>query len=472
MTSPRPPHQRTLHLLLGGALVALSVALDRLLGIPPAWGPAQTAGVTLGLGVVLVGLIARGRLARLSTGLALAGLVALATVAAAELGCRALGHDFAHQERAHLAIPPYFRESTVPLGEVYFRRPGPQRWEGQVLNVRLEQLGIVPNPFAGEEPVVVEYDRDGFRNPPGLEDWDLAVIGDSFTELGYLPHEELFTTMLAGELGLRVKNLGVSETGNLSHLEYLRSYGLAPSTRDVLLVFFEGNDPLETAVERRNLLRFRATGERPMREFERQTSLVRALYGALAGPEPRRVHRLDAAVFTGRGAGRGEPLSVFFAPRPLPEITQQLLDHYAARDPASEAGPDLETTRREVDVEAALEQAFSELAQVVEDHGARAWVAFMPCKARVHHGQLEFTERALPSVRDWQPTDFPGEVRALAERHRIQFVDLTPALVADAREHGALLYNTMYDCHLNRRGSRVVADALVTALRGRLGARD
>ena len=33
-------------------------------------------------------------------------------------------------------------------------------------------------------------------------------------------------------------------------------------------------------------------------------------------------------------------------------------------------------------------------------------VTQMPCKARVHHGQLEFTERALPSVRAWQPTLF------------------------------------------------------------------
>jgi hypothetical protein len=37
------------------------------------------------------------------------------------------------------------------------------------------------------------YDRDGFRNPD-LEDWQVVVIGDSLTEQGYLPEEDLFTS--------------------------------------------------------------------------------------------------------------------------------------------------------------------------------------------------------------------------------------------------------------------------------------
>ena len=48
---------------------------------------------------------------------------------------------------------------------------------------------------------------------------------------------------MAGErLGVRVKNLGVSGTGGFSHAAYLKHYGVAPSTSDAVLVFFEGND--------------------------------------------------------------------------------------------------------------------------------------------------------------------------------------------------------------------------------------
>ena len=71
-------------------------------------------------------------------------------------------------------------------------------------------------------------------------------------------------------------------------------------------------------------------------------------------------------------------------------------------------------------------------------------------------------------VRDWQPTDFPSYVQELAQKHGMRFIDLTPALVAEAQATGSLLYNTMYDCHLNRRGSEVVAATLIEALRGEL----
>ena len=56
--------------------------------------------------------------------------------------------------------------------------------------------------------ITVQYDEAGFRNPAGMLDWDIAVAGDSFTELGYLRHEDLFTTVLGQILDARVLNLG------------------------------------------------------------------------------------------------------------------------------------------------------------------------------------------------------------------------------------------------------------------------
>ena len=459
-----PTAERGIHLALGAAIAGTAAALDPILGIPPAWGPAQTGGVVLGAGVALAGLVLPAGLRSVSTRLALAALSVGVLVALGELGLRAIGHDFARQEQAHLAIPPYFRESTEPLGEVYFKRPGPQTWVGQVLNVRLDQIGVEPNPFADEPELTIRYDSGGFRNEGELEDWDLAVVGDSFTELGYLPHEDLFTTLLARQLGIRVKNLGVSETGNLSHLSYYRHFGDAPSVKDVVLVFFEGNDPLETAMEHRNLRVFERGGPRPVREFERQPSLLRHLYGMLQAPEVKKVHRLDQAIFAGEGEGAGEPLSLFFTPQPLSWVSEQLVAHYERVEP--DFAPE---HHADADAEAALSLAFSGFAQLAAERGVRPWLAYMPCKARVHHGQLEFTERASEKLRTWEPSELPEAIRTLAEAHGLRFIDLTPALVAEARASGSLLYNTMYDCHLNRRGSHLVAEALVEALGGHLG---
>ena len=53
---------------------------------------------------------------------------------------------------------------------------------------------------------------------------------------------------------------------------------------------------------------------------------------------------------------------------------------------------------------------------------------------------------------------------AHSAEHGIRFHDLTPALQAEATSSGELLYNTMYDTHLNARGSRVVGAELARIL--------
>ena len=111
-----------------------------------------------------------------------------------------------------------------------------------MLSTYLKQNGGVDPAYTNEREVTITYDSEGFRNPEDLRDWKMVFAGDSFTELGYLPYEDLFTTHLGALLHTSVKNLGVGYTGTLTQTYYLKLYGKSASTTDAFLVFFEGND--------------------------------------------------------------------------------------------------------------------------------------------------------------------------------------------------------------------------------------
>src|SRR5205814_7470894 len=100
----------------------------------------------------------------------------------------------------------------------------------------------------------------------------------SFVELGYLPMDQLFTTILGQSLGLRVANFGTSYTGPLTQLSYLQDYGIAQSTRRSVIVFFEGNDLSDLSAESADAEKLKLTGKRPYRKFTKQPSAIKAAY--------------------------------------------------------------------------------------------------------------------------------------------------------------------------------------------------
>lgn len=434
-----------LHLLAGAALVLLAITADPILGQASRFGALQATA--LGTGVVLAGagLLDRGRFSRFTADACLVVLAVLGALALAEVTFRAAGFDFnAGRTRAMRAVPPFYRQPTVPLGEGFFRRPGPERWRGPVLFTRLRQLGVHPNPYGGEPSIDVVYDRQGFRNEESLTDWEIAVAGDSFTEMGYLPQRQLFTSLLATALRTRVKNLGASYTGPLTQLAYLRVYGLAPGTRTFVVVFFEGNDLKNLAAEQAALARVKASGRRDLREIPPQPSPVRALATALARARPglelppSRLNYVQAHFRSSRGH---VPVTLVYTPPGRAEVTDE--------------------TRE------AMEGFLRDYAALAVQRGAAAWLAYMPCKERVLHPWLEFAPSTPAALRSWRPTDLPELVREMSARHGVTFLDLTPALAEETGHTGELLYNGVYDSHLNARGSGVVADALAAHLRPR-----
>lgn len=366
-------------------------------------------------------------------------LLVIALWTCAEVGLRIVGYDFNDPRRALKKVPPFYRLPNRPLGEFAYQRPGPLVWKGRPLQSQLANEGFTDRDYADEREVEVVYDRDGFRNPAELEDWEVVLVGDSFTELGYLPHEQLFSSVLASELNCRVKNLGASHTGPLTHLVYLEHFGIAESTRAAVLVFFEGNDLDDLQMESLRRQRSRLPGHLHQDLLTAghvaQLSLTRALFQWFQASRPA-VHG-SAANATYRFADREQRVTVNYAPGEL--------------DEGGPAGL----------LMAEVVQRWS--ARCREDH-VDAWILYMPCKHRVLRPLLQFDQAAHPLLRRWIPNRLPTQLQSLCKLHEVGFLDATPVLV-DMANHGRLPFNTVYDTHLNRMGSRAVGLLLAEQLK-------
>jgi len=428
-----------LHVVAGGLLLVAAYAISRRLELAVHW--LQVRHILVALGLILPLLAAfHGRpvVARVSAGICLSVSSLVLAVASAELMFRWLDFDFRRQEEAYRRIPPFFRRPMVPTGTVFFRRDGPEEWTGPVIRTLLRQSGFPTAAYAGEPVITVRYDRYGFRNEPRPAGWEIAVAGDSFTELGHLAYEDLFTTVLGRRVGQQVVNLGVSHTGPLTQLSYLQDYGLSPQTRQTVIVFFEGNDLDDVAGEHGALVRYQSKQVRTYPRFRKQTSLLRAL------GELRRRSGVAAEQLA-------PPVDAYF-------------DSAAGRVPLTLANAPPEPGELSAMMQSALEIFFDAYAAFGEEHRLRVWLAYMPCKLRVVYGRVEYAEAAPPAVKAWRSTDLPDFIGAECVRRGIGFVDLTPALVEATERTRQLMFNALYDTHLSARGSAVVGEELARHL--------
>ncbi len=389
---------------------------------------------------LLPGLYRRRQFARCSARICIFISTLLLLVACVEVSFRLVGFDFRRQASLLRQVAPFWQKPRVPTGDVFFRRLGPMTWTGQVLRGHLEAYHMASQSYRDEPVVTVHYNHLGFRNDDGLTAWDLAVAGDSFTELGHLPADQLFTTLLGRRLGLRVLNLGVSYTGPLTYLSYLQDYGLCPEVRATLVVFYEGNDMEDIRREYTSLMQFQKTGQRPRRDIREQTSLLRALGEHFhRAPAPSGSQELSVDAFFRSSHGR-VPVTL---------------------EPPPKSGADQpEAALRALTLFATNYAAFG------RQHHVNPWLIYMPCKQRVWHGRLEFSNATPPSIKDWQPTDLPAVVAAECARNGVGFIDLTPMLREVTERTGDMLFNALYDTHLNAQGSEVVAGALAVSLQG------
>jgi hypothetical protein len=397
----------------------------------------QAVVLALGAGFVAVGWLWKDRLiTRVLSKLVLASFAGAFVLLAAEVAFRAIGFDFSRSEQNFKAYPAYYRWPTVPVGEAYYRKPGNDSWTGQVLREGMRAERILDEAYLDEPTRTITYDRDGFRNPDTMTDWDVIVAGDSFVELGYLDYDDLFTTQLGMMLGgKRVRNLGVCHTGTFTHVCYLRHFGKAESARHAILSFFEGNDLLDMEKEHATLEAARQAGQRETRNFTRQPSFLKALRDAIRG---RRAGRISSNALLKRADGAEVGVTLTYTP----------------------AGRETLTVNQRTLLGAGLTQ----WAEQSRAHGMKPWLLYMPCKDRVLADQVRFTDRTPAHVRAWKPTDLPQVVREMCDERGIAFVDPTSELTASSKAGGEP-YNLIWDTHLTASGCRTVAEVLAAAFR-------
>ncbi len=336
------------------------------------------------------------------------------------------------------AYPIWAREPDQPLPEVFFQHKGPARWTGQpIRTLELLRMGT-DNAYVNEPQITVDYDADGFRNPPGLKDWNAVVVGDSYTELGYLPFDQLSSSVAAKETGLQIKNLGVCNTGLLTYARYLRHFGAAPSCKRVVYVMFEGNDVQDTTGEYEALQLFERTGERKYKDIGPQTSFVKAVADLIhSKAKPVRPQSFQNAWFQAGG----------------PELPITISNELPV-DPEAMTAVQI----------AAVKAGISAMAAEARALHLDVSLVYVPLNNRVYHGMLRFDSKLPQEVRDWQPHGLAAWIAGLCKQENIAFLDAYPPLRA-AAEQGHYVHNRILDCHVNAEGARIIGDVIASALK-------
>jgi hypothetical protein len=85
-------------------------------------------------------------------------------------------------------------------------------------------------------------DKRGFRNKTDLEKYDIATLGDSFTEGSGVSDDQTWPVLLAQKTALPVYNLAMSGGSPVSYLETFKKYALPLSPKIVICMLYEGND--------------------------------------------------------------------------------------------------------------------------------------------------------------------------------------------------------------------------------------
>ena len=432
----KPRGLRVVGFTLAALLIIFSCFADILFGGRGTWAVYTFAT----LGLVWGGLtLAQWWRFQLRCYLALSAT--LGTLLVAELFFRVIGFDFAANRRTEYEqTPVYFRKPAVPLEPVFFRRAGSQEWRGQVIAQDMKRRGLDSSAYADEQPVHAIYDEEGFRNVPKLNEWTIAISGDSFVELGYLPQESLYTSIVSRKLNVPVKNLGVAGTGTYTQVAYLKAMGECASVRHWVIVYFEGNDLRNTANELARLEKYRAGQGRDHRKIsdtlERQPSLLKAIMAMV-----KRRRSLD---------------------RQLPSATQIARTRFGDKElPTTISYTPPNESELKPHERRALLDSIASFAAAAQQRNIQPWLVYMPCKFRALYPHLRLVEDAPQRYHDWKPSDLNQYVERLCNENGIRFIDATPQLSAP----GKITYNLIWDSHLSAIGSQATAEAIPAGMK-------
>jgi hypothetical protein len=106
------------------------------------------------------------------------------------------------------------------------------------------RMGYIPTPAIGStlHRFTFHTDAEGFRNRAVRERFDVAALGDSFTDAMTMTEEASWPARLERTLGVSVQNYGTAGFGPQQELLALKDFVARHRPRVVVLAFFAGND--------------------------------------------------------------------------------------------------------------------------------------------------------------------------------------------------------------------------------------
>ncbi|HWR54608.1 MAG TPA: hypothetical protein VN428_26100 [Bryobacteraceae bacterium] len=318
-------------------------------------------------------------------------------------------------DRAH--IP---RSTSAPDPELGFVRKPNLSWKGEMNGKR----------------IAYRNDENGFRNPPGVTQADIAFIGDSFTEAAHMLEELTFVQRVASGAGLRTVNLGRGAYGPQQELIVLKRYALRYHPKVIVWQFFTGNDVNDAEEFAHWVLLGRKSDTPLLTRYLNNSFLRRTLKDVLhlptRGTVPATLRYTD---------GSSEEVRVLYEREP----------------------PVLQSAAHEI------EHALAEGARICNERGIKLIVFTVPTMLHILQPYIHFREDEARKVfvggRDAaRRSEFTEWLNHTCNAiHGCKFIDVWSRLHAAAQQDNRALY-IPNDEHLDERGHEVVAKAILEVI--------
>ncbi len=316
--------------------------------------------------------------------------------------------------------------------------------------------------------LLLSTDSRGFRNRQALERADVVVLGDSFAAGSRVSDEQVWTEILARQIGRPLYNLGASGCYPEAYLGNFLAHGRQLRPRTVLLTLYEGNDLRPRAAPGD-----RGAGDPGILENLRQTGKASLAWKGIVAASKRWLEPW------GCGAAR-DLYRRRMAWMPLEVAGSGFRHHYAFKPKRLSY---LAASREELRASTgwrATADVLGSFARLSREEGFRLVVLFVPSKP---HVVLPLVAASIPeqSFREFlgyrmdappgletvlERLDVPeSAVSELAGRLGVDFLSLTAPL-REAVARGQQVYYT-YDQHWSPAAHPVVALEVARQLRTR-----
>jgi hypothetical protein len=360
----------------------------------------------------------------------LAVLICLEVPAALELvHWRSFFQKLTSQEGEH-----EFATGFVADTERGFRRQANIQWSGRLAS-DIEDGWLLPPSL--REPITFTYDRWGFRNPPEMEQANIALLGDSYVEGWYVSDNQTAARLLADYLGRPVANLGVAGYGPMQELIVLKNDGVRLNASVIFWFFYEGNDLYDDQNFENTIL---AGRDRPeiTQSWKQRSFTINALRWLRRGSNAILPNWVPCV---GRLSLPGRPdQTIYFDENSGNPWTSYEARRWGRSRSALQHGVDF---CRERDIHLVL--------------------CYIPTKFRVYQPFLTFS--ADSPCLNWHVWPLPEKFGQFCREAGVPFLDLTDCL-QEAIRQGRMPYAAV-DTHWGPEGHALVAERLAEELRQR-----